>query len=192
MIMSNFLFLFIIISALCCLNSCSAENSEVLQNQSVSTPQNIKSVLSDNGKIFVKEDGWEIPGLASAKKQKTQTLKTEVQGGKKIDVNATYYWEPLVETEEPFKSIGVNLGMLRIYALREFAIGDDKFCYKVQANRVGIGSLFPFVFYDEDGDGKFETLILDEKDTLEINGRRTQIISFYTMPHIPKRFQNIE
>jgi hypothetical protein len=192
MIMSNFLF-FITVLTLTNFSGCSAKNREVSQNQSAPVPQYIKSLDSNNGQIFVKEDGWQIPGLASARKLESYPRQVFTDGGKKITVGITDYAPQIEETEEPFKSIGKGLGLISIYALKEFAIGEQRFCYKVQAKRVGSGSLFPFVYYDENGDGRFETLILDEKDDVDIDGKRKmQVISFFTMPHIPERLQIIK
>ncbi len=191
--MNNFLFLFIIVSVFSSLHGCAAKDIEILENRSAPIPQNIKPLPSDNGRVFVKDDGWQIPGFASAKKQDSYSRQVNADGGKKITVSITNYDPHAEETEEPFKSIGSSLGLIRVNALKEFAVGEQNFCYKVQANRIGSGSVFPFAYYDEDGDGKFETLVLDEKDDVEIEGKgKAQIISFFTMPHIPKWLQNIQ
>ena len=121
--------------------------------------------------------GWQIPGLASSLRKKTDTWAIEIDNGKTVHVEVTDY-DPIdadVVTKEPVNLLAPNFGSVLIYAIMEFAKDDRKFCYRVVANPVGIdektgartytSSVLSFKYYDEDGDRKFETLIFDERDS---------------------------
>lgn len=158
-----------------------------------------KITLSGDGKSAINEDGWEIPALASFNKRRTATLEEKTGDGKSVKINLTEYIQnPSAEviTEEPFKSISAgpdpswkSIGSMSIIDLTEFDVNGNKFAYKLGVVRVALdtqrkvveraGSVFPLMYYDEDGDGKFETLILEEQNSRGTNG-------FNIAPQIPQ------
>ena len=163
----------------------SGSNSNVIERN-----PNIQERTFDGGRMFVKAEGWQIPDFSSGEVERS-TYKTRTKDGRKIDILVGQYdLKPYIVTDEPFLSIGDNLGKIQIRTIREFRSGSRPFCYKFQVNRVSVdneanvvisshGVSFFFSYYDEDGDGKFETLVLDEKDA-------GGIISFSSSPHLPK------
>jgi hypothetical protein len=185
--MNNLLFIIITIFLLSDIVGCSSKGGDYLLSNTISNPTEIKQIPSNGGIKFVKEKGWEIPDFSLSKKKETYSLPIEISESEKITVTVTNYEienEDLV-TDEPFKSINWNnIGKIQIRELKEFSIKGHKFCYKIQANRIGHGSLFYFAFYDDDGDGVFETLLLDEKD-------KSGLSSFHLPPHIPSWLQKV-
>lgn len=176
--------------------SCFSGQAEKLQtNPNLPTPEklppsNVQEVQSTKGGgRFLRSEGWAIPQISWEKGQKT-TKEIETDNKRKIKTDLTEVdLHPFLVTAEPFASIGQNIGKIQIQTARAFAIRDQVFCYKFLVNRVEIddqtnairsssGSLFFFAYYDEDGDGIFETLYLDEIGKLGVP-------SFYDPPHLP-------
>jgi len=147
----------------------------------------------EGGKQFLNADGWLIPGLAWEEGRKT-TQRVTSEDGKAISVDLTeLQLKPFLITSEPFDLIESNIGNVQIQTARMYAVKDRVFCYRFQMNRIDIdqqtkivrsssGSLFFIGYYDEDGDGLFETLYLDEVG-------KQGIESFYNLPHLPKWVQ---
>jgi hypothetical protein len=152
---------------------------------------------SNDGKKFEKAEGWEIPFLSSS------VVKAKRRGnpdskGKQSAVIAYVDYEPPSEvlTEDPLKEVvGTpnfsykSLGLLKVTSIREFSVNNRKFCYQVRFQRASVnketgsrsygGSLFFYSYYDEDGDGKFESLVIDEVNNSGIS-------AFGLVGHIPK------
>ena len=183
--MNSPVLVFLAVSVICISIGCSPKAAETMQTNTATYAANIKPLHSENGKRFEKEDGWEIPRLGSGRLEKEYFFQTTTDTGEKIKVAVTDYDTSSPDTEEPFKSIGQSLGLIHVRYVKAFAVDGQRFCYRVQANRVGHGSVFPFSFYNEDGDGKFETLLLDEKD-------EKGAVSFSSPPHIPRWIRNLE
>lgn len=121
------------------------------------------------------EAGWEIPSLAQARMLRPPELqRTRDQS---IQLYFTYY-EPEVETfiKRPFPSrrkpkpeeaTWVSEG-LKVRLIEERVINGHKFCYKLDVEQMFHDKVTGFpkytnhsetlLYYDEDGDGKFETL----------------------------------
>lgn len=178
--------------------SCFSGQAEKIQTTSpvLPTPTNIPSPdikevqSSKGGRRFIRGgEGWAIPQISWEKGKKT-TKEMETEDKRKIKTDLTEVdVRPFLVTAEPFVSIGENIGKVQIQTARQFAIHNQAFCYKFLVNRVEIddqtnavrsssGSVFFFAYYDEDGDGSFETLYLDEIGKLGVP-------SFYDLPHIP-------
>lgn len=179
-------------------------NSSCVTGQVVEVPNNsngkvvgdeskliIKPITSSDGsRVFVREEGWPILDLSSGKKTKFKEV-AETKDGQRIKVDVTsFHLAPFVVTDEPFASIGDKMGKVEIGAVLEFKARNRVFCYKFQVNRVTVyentntvrsssGSVFFYAYYDEDGDGKFESLVLDEIG-------RSGYSSIANPPHVPK------
>lgn len=182
--------LFIAFSSSCISYDVRSSQDNAIKNNKIDNAAQSNSYKYDGTK-YVKDEGWQIPGLDVSDRKKTDIWIVDIGTGKKVDINATDY-DPIpadVITEEPTKLLNPNFGLIHIYAIKEFAKDNRKFCYKVQAERAAIdektgkhsyaGVLFFFSYYDEDGDGKFETLIFDERNN---QGRS----DFHLSPHIPQ------
>ena len=121
----------------------------------------------------VKEGGWEIPGLAQSRPIRPREIfKTR---DRTVERHRTLY-EPGVETfmERPFetaakeKAPGLKTEGLQIIMIEEHDIEGRKYCYVVHTQEIlrdettnarkYATSFEDFLYYDEDGDGTFETL----------------------------------
>jgi tetratricopeptide (TPR) repeat protein len=122
---------------------------------------------------LVKEGGWEIPGLAQSRPiRPREIVKTR---DRTVERHWTLY-EPGVETllERPFeptakqKTPGLKTEGLQVIMIEEHDIEGRKYCYVVRTQEIFRDeatnarkyptSFEDFLYFDEDGDGKFETL----------------------------------
>lgn len=123
---------------------------------------------------LVNDAGWEIPGLAHARRLRPPELQSTRD---RIQLFFTYY-EPEIETfikrpfpsrrkPKPEHSNWISQG-LKIALIEERVINGHKFCYALtvyeifQDKQTGLPKytdhLESLLYYDENGDGKFETL----------------------------------
>jgi hypothetical protein len=138
---------------------------------------------------FIEDEGWEIPGLAQSRMLRPPELqRTRDQS---IQLYYTYY-EPEIETfiKRPFRSRRkpkpdqgnwISKG-LKVSLIEEHVINGHKFCYRLmvyeifQDKQTGLpkyqDNLETLLYYDEDGDGKFETL--------------EEGLDYFARGHIPK------
>ena len=137
----------------------------------------------------VNEAGWEIPGLAQSRMLRPPELQRTRD--RSIQLYFTYY-EPEVATfiKRPFPSRRkprpeeaewVSEG-LKVRLIEERVINGHKFCYKLDVEEMfhdrvtGLPKYTNYsetlLYYDEDGDGKFETL--------------EEGLDYFARGHIPK------
>jgi hypothetical protein len=153
------------------------------------TPHEIRR--SDGGRTFVKADGWSIPSLAAAEREEFETSITTA-GGRSVKVYRTVIkTDPLsLFTGNPLHLIGMRSKDIRINKVKEYRTSAGIFCYKFLVNDADVdentnkvrstrGLLYPYSYYDEDGDGVFESLVFDEKDRFGHQG-------FEGEPHVPE------
>ena len=145
---------------------------------------------SDDGKVFVRDGGWPIPSLASAENDEFE-YSVIFADGRKVEVNGKLFRLDLsVIMDNPLSAIGWADGKIRINKVKEYRTAAGMFCYKFLVNQADVdestnrirstrGVLFSYSYYDEDGDGVFESLFLDETDR---RGRQ----GFESEPHLPK------
>lgn len=149
----------------------------------------IPGKLPDGGKTLVMKTGWHPPEVVPEKSKEYQ-FKAKTRDGREVSVKSTFYQPIFGVLVEPVSSEHVGLGPLAIQAVKEYKVKNRTFACAVQVNRVEIdpgtnaitsshGSVFFFTYYDEDGDGTFETLALDER------GDKFGHISFALPPHVP-------
>ena len=157
-------------------------------NESVQRSPDVKEVeIPGGGRGRIKPDGWQIPDLTSVEK----AAEFKVEGAKTIDgieaviEGARYrpvFGDILVPSE---MATEMGVGDLNVQGVIEYKAKDRTFAYMFSVNQVELdkasnkikssrGVIFRFVIYDEDGDGKFETLATDEPS---VDGR--------LRPHVP-------
>lgn len=144
----------------------------------------------DDGRTFVRVEGWAIPSLDKAEKEEFKTSLTTADG-RNIQVHRTFFrTDPLsLITDNPLYSIGIGLKKIRLNKVKAYRTDAGVFCYRFLVNDAEVdegtnkirstrGFLYPYSLYDEDGDGVFESLIINEKDR---HGRQI----FESEPHLP-------
>ena len=124
---------------------------------------------------LINQAGWEIPGLAQARMLRPPELQRTRD--RSIQLYYTYY-EPEVETfiKRPFPSrrkpkpeeAEWTSEGLKVSLIEERVINGHKFCYRLTVDEIfgdkvtGLPKYTNYIetllYYDEDGDGKFETL----------------------------------
>jgi hypothetical protein len=123
---------------------------------------------------IVNEAGWEIPGLAVSRKLRPPEIRNTRD--RSLQLYVTLY-EPEVETflARPFPSrekpkpeeVNWKSEGLRIRMIEERVINGRKYCYALDADEIFHDEAgqpkYPnrsetLLYFDEDGDGKFETL----------------------------------
>jgi hypothetical protein len=145
---------------------------------------------SDGGKTFVRDDGWPIPSFDEAKREELETSIPSGDGRSVKVHRAVINPLSLLYTGNPLHSIGMRSRDILIHKVKEYRTSAGIFCYKFQVNDAGVdestnelrptrGLLYSYSYYDEDGDGIFESLIYDEKDRFGHEG-------FVGEPHVPK------
>lgn len=168
-------------------NGCIGTQDEPVSNHlnTVPTPEPLparvqSSTLVNGGRSYRKEDGWKIPVISVNKAKKYKLAVPAPDGRSKMIEVAQVDFDETQLTTEPYAAIGSDLGTLRFHGAFIYSFRGKTFCYKFEVTRVASGGmLFFFAYYDEDGDGLFETAILDEIGT---NGRA----SFLNPPHLPE------
>jgi hypothetical protein len=161
------------------------------------TSQNTPPVMpreitpSDGGKTLVREDGWPIPSFDQAEREEFETSITSGDGRSVKVYRTIIRTDPLsLYTVNPLHLIGMGSKDIRINKVKEYRTSAGIFCYRFSVNNAEVdestnkfrstpGPLYPYSCYDEDGDGVFESLVINEKDP---NGRK----GFESDPHIPE------
>ena len=117
-------------------------------------------LVTKNGNIITKQDGWLIPDISDLKLQFSRSKFK--QGKQKLYVTG---YEP-----DDFELSKMNLDgtadserKIRVYSLKVYDINKRVFCYRMMLYDVplkgeaGVGVLWYTTYYDLDGDGKFES-----------------------------------
>ncbi len=146
---------------------------------------------SEDGKIYVRKDGWPIPSLDGAEREEFETSLTSGDGRSVKVYRMVIKADPLsLITGNPLHLIGSGSKHIRINAVKEYRTSAGVFCYKFLVNDAEVDEntnklistqrfLYPYSLYDEDGDGVFESLVISETDR---NGRK----GFQVEPHLPE------
>lgn len=155
------------------LMGCAHPNSKASQSAAATAPQKdvaaIPQVASspDEQKVM-KEGGWEIPGLAQGKVTQPRTvfrssdvdgvrvywawLRPEAQEGEEFIIEDAYF------SADERKTLRLIPGEQAVMKIARYDVGERVFCYQVTIHPKGIGAMNALVYYDEDGDGRFETV----------------------------------
>lgn len=159
-----FVALITILTQACATLSCSQVHNAVAN--APMTPQ-ANTNFSKVGRA-IKADGWEIPGLAGSKQVSGRGVlihgdkdfspihwtfkQPAAQEGREFVFNDDYF------TDGERKELGLLPGEYGVMKIIEYDINERAFCYAIWIHPVGIGAMSELHYYDEDGDGKFETL----------------------------------
>lgn len=134
-------------------------------------------------KRAVKQDGWEIPGLSKSKplgRERDQRYSLS-KDRDSLEIFITGFQLPKKEivaqistfgVSENVEEVRVSIWNCAIMNIAKYEVGNNAFCYPVRAvgkscsdeqtlsgkvRHCGSGGMFTFRYYDNDGDGKFET-----------------------------------
>ena len=171
---AHLLWLIGLIATLVCLTGCAPDGSSNTQSRPA-RPQESSAASptpSPEEYIRVRKEGWAIPDLAQCKvdspRRKNESDKKELK-----KVYLTWY-EPKEEIsviEHPLGGMpcpSEKAKKLRIRNIAVYDVGKRRFCVTVWTTRVpcvgesALLSVSPISYYDEDGDGVFETLDASE------------------------------
>jgi len=148
---------------------------------------------------YIKKDAWEVPGLTKGKVVDTSNYVTTIEG-RRFSVNVKSYAiseDILIEDPAKFlenlpESRSPSLGLLRVHAIKEFEINGRIFCYQVRFMRAGVdpitgkvgygGGLFFYSYYDDDGDGKIESLVVRDVNNYNM---KDDVAIFGGLGHFP-------
>ncbi|MBK7704489.1 MAG: hypothetical protein IPJ30_01630 [Acidobacteria bacterium] len=146
------------------------------QTQITSSHVNEKPT-DDESRVFIRDGGWPIPKSHLVKDQ-SFGLKMKLPDGRNVKLKGIIYdFSKEIVSDEPFRTLGYSNPNIRFTELFEYKIKGRTFCYKLLYSYVTKGVDNFLAYYDEDGDGVFESLVLDET----VNGR----YSVSNIPHIP-------
>jgi hypothetical protein len=142
---------------------------------------------SDDGKTFIRSDGWPIPDFGEAEREEFVTSITTAEG-RSVQVGRTVIDPLSLYTENPLYLIDIGAEKIRINKVKEYRTSAGIFCYRFLANDAVVdestnklrtrGFLYSYSYYDENGDGVFESLVISEKDRHGWKG-------FQNEPHLP-------
>jgi hypothetical protein len=139
---------------------------------------------------IIKKDGWTIPGLKQSEIKKPRHSNDSVSGQKifftVLEPKQDVITEFAPDTLQQKAPLLLNKKWL-VDSITQYDINNRIFCYKVFLSIVDTnvsgevntryGASTAIVYYDEDGDGKFETLDLEDN---------------LARPRIPQWLQNTE
>lgn len=125
--------------------------------------------------VFVKTTGWALPEKERFNsKSLPQTQNGFFSDGSQIVLSCTIFTpkNPVVVVDEPFRTIGENLGSYEIDSLVECCGNNLTFLLEVFAHQISENKgsenktrhSFFYRYYDEDGDGLFEKLVTDSSE----------------------------
>lgn len=189
---TTFFLLFFIYGFYCI--SCNSEGSTNNQIERLEESNQMENSLSGNNQTqyaginensnSISQEIWEIPSLKNSKESETSFIKVESDEGIEMEVMIVeHILEPYQIIENPNK----KLGKIAVQKVRIFSFNSKQFSFKLNAQLAsfnkekkeweGQGPIFFYTFYDNDGDGTFETNSLDRNE------------NFFTKPKIPKWIQ---
>lgn len=160
-------------------------------SQPTPTAQPPEIQRSEDGQTYVRKDGWPIPSFGEAEREEVETFIPTAEGRTvKVYRTSIKVHSFLLFTGNPLHFIGIGRKDILIQAVKEYRTSAGIFCYKFLVNDADVDEntgkllptrhiLYPYSYYDEDGDGIFESLVISEKkDRFGHEG-------FYGEPHLP-------
>lgn len=141
--------------------SCDSQNQTNVANKIAASDTGINFVnetaKNAESSIKINPEGWELPDLTKCKLVEKR-VKQKVNSPKPVFSN---FYSPNVGQ----LLINTSFGKMRVLGIREFEIENRKFCYAItitspsskNPNISNVGTATTLVYYDLDGDGKFES-----------------------------------
>ena len=120
-----------------------------------------------NDRKVVKESGWEIPGLSESE---VVAPRTAYKGKESEGMFVTWKHPKLQKnglaflikeeyfSEEERKVLGLYPGNYVVMKISQYDVSGREFYYVLQIHPDGVGAISDLYFYDEDGDGEFESV----------------------------------
>jgi len=147
-----------------------------------------KEATEYGGTEYIRANGWPLPELGQNISDVT-SIDLASNTGQIIRCQVSdYSLNPFIISNEPFDQIDYGFKLIQIRDIRIFSYKGKAFSYRIQFNSIrsnpndnkseSVGVVSFFSYYDNDGDGKFESLVLGELDQRNIS-------SFSSLPHIP-------
>lgn len=122
---------------------------------------------AEKGRVM-REDGWEVPGLAAGVQMGERGLfRASSAAAPQIDLT---WLRPTVKGDDEFliddnyfrederKALRLLPGRLAVIKIARYDVNQKPFCYVVFVHPQGVGATNGLAYYDEDGDGKFEVI----------------------------------
>lgn len=159
------------------------------QNTRTVTPQGIRR--SDGGTTFLRVDGWPIPSFAGAEREEFETsIMTSDERSVKAHLTVIRTDPLSLIIDNPLYFTGTGLEKVRVNKVKEYRTSAGVFSYRFLVNDADVdkntnevrstrGFLYSYSYYDEDGDGVFESLVVSEQDRSGLKG-------FQNEPHLPE------
>ena len=139
---------------------------------------NSQNMIRRSDDTLINSEGWIVPRLKLQQITKTSQTDMKDKSGRSQAVTVIDYNLKDNIVYEPFNLVGLKEGKIKIQFVRKFKKEDRIFAYLVTAqiakreknsiNFTPLGNFFFYAFTDEDGDGKFETLLQTPSASLAI------------------------
>ncbi|MBS1770060.1 MAG: hypothetical protein JSS77_10395 [Acidobacteria bacterium] len=164
----NLSIIFLTVCAAGCDRSAKVPGHETLPSASQDSP-----VFQRADGVWVNENGWTLPVLETREIRRRSTERLNDSFGNSVEVDVADYVPDDLVIDEPFDLIGRKYGKVRILSVRRFARSEKAFAYQFSAQKAafdsetnrfeGSGLIFIYFLVDEDGDGKFEAFLGDQR-----------------------------
>lgn len=149
-------------------------------------PKDVRETQLVGGvRALVRDTGWQVAYSNTGRGEQARIAAKTIDGLEvAIDlISYTPEFGSIILAEDVAASIGI--GNLNVQKMFEYKVKDRTFAYAIEVNQIDLdeknkitgsrGMIMTFTFYDEDGDGRFETLI--KSDPVFNTTRR---------PHVPQ------
>ncbi|MBL8168522.1 MAG: hypothetical protein JNJ50_10225 [Acidobacteria bacterium] len=141
--------------------------------------QSLEKVRSRSFPCVKREDGWlstEIEGLAKSQSVEKvmidaiEVKKSQLQISKEIVEDFDLYWQKDAELYLYHVKAAIRVAYVYEKGARKFAYSISYVPYRIDEKgaKSNLGSIFTFQFYDEDGNGVFETRCLVSSNKINL------------------------
>jgi hypothetical protein len=112
-------------------------------------------------KSLIKVEGWTIPGLDISDVEAARHLVESSEHASPVYLTVFKPKKEVFAEIPSYSAVGyetlyLNVNFESVERIRRYEVGGRTFCYVVEVAKPGIGAHYYVLYYDEDGDGKFE------------------------------------
>jgi hypothetical protein len=149
-------------------------------NTKISPTPNLQENPPDTDGRIVKKEGWQIPPLKKMRNLGEEVVDMDSEDGESVKVTLTFYapkdgyrYTEKPSVNNPNTGVGIDLSML---GFTEFKVKERVFLYSILAitrrfetekrDNSTNERYFSYQIGDRDGDGKFESLLIDKSKFL--------------------------